>query len=280
MRSTRTAYHTLHDALRHVLGSILVVASLFTVPLGAFAAPESPRPVALITGSSSGLGAELARIAAERDMRLVLVDKDPGPSQAFAEGFRASGGEAEVFVVDLSDAAAREGLVARTLAAFGRLDYLFNNAGYSYLATTEQMDLEAAHQLFEVNYWAYADLVAQAIPAMRAQGGGTIVNVASILGVRPAPPGLGHYAATKHALLGLLQTTAQEVRDDNIRVFVAAPAGMATNIGRNAVGPLADLPGARSRADDWEDPAIPAADIFRQIEEDEVVIYPGYIGRQ
>lgn len=161
---------------------------------------------------------------------------------------------------------------------FGRIDYLFNNAGYSYLATLEQMDLEQAHRLFEVNYWAYADLAQQVIPIMRKQGGGTIVNVSSILGMRAAPPSLGHYAATKHALHGLFQTTAQELKEDNISVFLAAPGGMKTRISQHSVGPMADP--ESDRAANWEDPAISAKDIFEHMHGDEVIFNPGYIGRQ
>jgi short-subunit dehydrogenase len=113
---------------------------------------------------------------------------------------------------------------------------------------------------------------------MREAGGGTIVNVASILGVRPSPPGLGHYGATKHALLGLFQTVAQEVAEDNIEVIIAAPAGMRTNVSIHSTGPLADP--SVDRAADWEDPAIAAAGYFQcAIGSGEVVVYPGYIGR-
>jgi NAD(P)-dependent dehydrogenase (short-subunit alcohol dehydrogenase family) len=140
------------------------------------------------------------------------------------------------------------------------------------------MDLEQAHHLFEVNYWAYVDLAQRVIPLMKAQGSGTIFNVASILGVRPAPFGLGHYAGTKHALVGLFQTAAQELEPHGIRVYVGAPAGMRTNISKNSVGPLADP--EVDRAADWEDPAIAAEDIFAGIRGEDVVFYPGYIGEQ
>ena len=113
---------------------------------------------------------------------------------------------------------------------------------------------------------------------MKEQGGGTIFNTASILGVRPGPPGLGHYAGTKFALVGMFQVAAKELEPHGIRVFVGAPAGMRTDISKNSIGPLADP--ETDRAADWEDPAIPARDIFRGIQGDEVVFYPGYIGEQ
>ncbi len=231
--------------------------------------------VAVITGSSSGLGMELAKIAAARDMRLVLADINPESSREFARQVLAEGGEAIAVEVDLADAAARPRVIEAAVEAYGTLDYLFNNAGYSYLATLEQMDLEMAHHLFEVNYWAYLDLAQRVLPIMKAQGSGSILNVVSILAHVSAPPGLGHYAGSKAALVGVFQAVAQEVEPYGVRVFLASPGGMRTNIGRNAVGPLADR--GRDRADEWEPPEVAARDIFEAMEQDQVQFFPGYV---
>lgn len=120
------------------------------------------------------------------------------------------------------------------------------------------------------------DLAEQVIPLMKEQGSGTIANVSSILGLIPGSEGLGHYAATKHALVGMFQVAARELEPHGIKVFVAAPGGMNTDIDKNSVGPLAE--GRRNRTEDWEDPAIAAADIFEAIQGDQVVFRPGYIG--
>jgi NAD(P)-dependent dehydrogenase (short-subunit alcohol dehydrogenase family) len=234
--------------------------------------------VAVITGSSSGLGRELAEIGAAKGMKLVLADINLAPSQQFAAEVTEAGGEAIAVEVDLAKPEQRARVVEAAMDRFGRVDYLFNNAGYSYLATLEQMDLADAHHLFEVNYWAYVDLANRVIPIMKAQGSGHILNVASILGHRPGSPGLGHYAATKHALVGMFQVAARELEPHNIRVHVASPGGMRTNISKSSTGPLADA--SRDRAADWEDPAVAANDIFAKMQEDEVVFFPGYVGRQ
>ena len=180
-------------------------------------------PVAVITGSSYGLGAELVERAVARGWRIAMVDYRPGPSATKAQEIKEQGGQASVFVADLSKPEDRQDLIKNVLKTYGRGDYLFNNAGYAYLATVEQMKLQSAHRLFEVNYWAYADLAKQVIEPMRKQGGGTIVNVSSILGTVAAPAGYGHYSASKHALHGLFQTMMKEVAPDNIKVFLAAP---------------------------------------------------------
>lgn len=265
---------------------LLMATCLAAVPgTLASAEPDSPASdqpfrgkVAVITGSSSGLGRALAEQAAERGMKLVLADIDPEPSRELAAAVERAGGEAVAVEVDLAVAEQRGRVIDAAMDRFGRVDYLFNNAGYSYLATLEQMDLAEAHRLFEVNYWAYVDLAQRVIPIMREQGGGGILNVASILGHVPGSPGLGHYAATKHALVGMFQVAARELADDGIRVQIASPGGMRTNIARNSTGPLADE--NRDRADDWEDPAVAARDIFGELLGGEVVFHPGYVGRE
>tara|TARA_R110000824_G_scaffold4480_7_gene21637 strand:- start:30340 stop:31128 length:789 start_codon:yes stop_codon:yes gene_type:complete len=256
----------------------VLFASLFAVTQAQADDSVFEGKVAVITGSSYGLGRELALLGAAEGMKLVLVDRRPAPSQELAEQIRSQGGEAVVIEVDLADAQQRPKVIEGAMEAFGSIDYLFNNAGYSYLATLEQMDMEQAKDMFEVNYWAYADLAQRVIPIMRKQGGGTILNVSSILGMSAAPPGLGHYAGNKHALHGLFQSAAQELKADNIKVFIAAPAGMRTMISQHSVGPLANP--ENDRAADWEDPAIAARDIFDNIQGDKVIFNPGYIGRQ
>ena len=265
--------------MRHWLSAALLPLLMFMLPQ-AGAMDDDPffGKVIIITGTSSGLGRELARIAVEKEMKVVLVDVVPGPSQELVRSIVQGGGEAVFVEADLADPAQRGQIIEATLERYGAIDYLFNNAGYSYLATLEQMDLDQAHHLFEVNYWSYVDLAQRVIPIMREQGRGTIFSVASILGVSPGPPGLGHYAATKHALIGMFQVVAQEVEPDGIDVYVGAPGGMRTGISRNSVGPLADP--EVDRAADWEDPAVAARDIFVGVLGDDVVFYPGYIGEQ
>lgn len=259
------------------LAAVALLLTALALPAHAQDSPFDDK-VAVITGSSYGLGRELALLGAAEGMKLVLVDRRPAPSEQLAEQIRSQGGEAIVVEVDLAEADQRPKVIDEAMQAYGRIDYLFNNAGYSYLATLEQMDIEQAKDMFEVNYWAYADLAQRVIPIMRKQGGGTILNVSSILGMSAAPPGLGHYAGNKHALHGLFQSAAQELKADNIKVFIAAPAGMRTMISQHSVGPLANA--ENDRAADWEDPAIAARDIFDNIQGDEVIFNPGYIGRQ
>lgn len=259
---------------------LLVFLSVVVVPFASAQPSNSADPyrgkVAFITGSSSGLGMELAKLAAEKGMKLVLVDIDLPPSEKLAEQVRSDGGEAIAVEADLAKHGDRVKAVESAMDRFDRVDFLFNNAGYIYAARLDQMDLEDAHHQFEVNYWAYVDLANQVIPIMKDQGGGTILNVASILGLIPASEGQGHYSATKHALVGMFQTAARELAPHGIKVFVAAPGGMRTNIAKNATGPLAGR--GEDAVQNWEDPAIPARDIFEAMQDDQVVFRPGYVG--
>lgn len=266
---------------QHCLVIFLLALAVTLTPATAWAQEaDSDDPyrdkVAIITGKSSGLGLELAKLGAHKGMRLVLVDIDLPPSAELAETIRANGGEAMAVQADLAEHSERVKAVEAAMERFGRIDFLFNNAGYVYVARLDQMDLEQAHHQFEVNYWAYVDLAHQVIPTMKEQASGTILNVSSILGLIPGSEGQGHYAATKHALVGMFQVAAKELAPHGIKVFVAAPGGMRTDIAKNAVGPLADE--RRDRAEDWQDPAIPARDIFEAMQKDQVVFRPGYIG--
>lgn len=258
-----------------------LLASTIVLFAATFTANAQDNPydgkVGIITGSSSGLGEAMTKIAAEKGMRLLLVDINLAPSTKLAEKIVEAGGEAFAIRVDLSKPNERPAIIEAAMERYGRIDYLFNNAGYTYLATLEQMELSESHRIMEVNYWAYVDLANRVIPIMKEQGEGTIFNTASILGHRGGGPGLAHYAAAKHALIGMFETAAIELEPYGIRVRIGSPGGIKTQIAWNSVGPLADE--RRHRADNWEDASIVAADIFEKIQGESVVFYPGSIGR-
>lgn len=250
-----------------------------TLSFTAHAADADPYggKVAIITGSSHGLGLELAKIAADKKMKLVLADLRPEPSKALAASIKKNGGEAIVVEVDLAIADQRPRVIDAAMKQYGRVDYLFNNAGYNYIGTLEQIDIKQAQHLFEVNYWAVLDLSQRAVAVMKKQGSGTIVNIASIMGHMPGSPSTSQYSATKHAVVVLSQAAAQELKPHGIKVKAASPGGMRTHIAKHSVGPGADE--RRNRADSWEHPEVAAKEIFAEIPNDEVVIYPGSMAK-
>jgi len=259
--------------------AILLTLLLLLLGRAAAAEPEYRGRVALITGSSSGLGMELAKLAAGRGMKLVLVDMRPEVSEAFARNYREQGGEAVVVALDLADPARRGAAIEAARERFGHVDFLFNNAGYAYLTGFAAQDLAQAHHQFEVNYWAYVDLAQRVLPLMRPQGG-YIVNVSSILGTVAAPPQYGIYSATKHALMGSFQAAAPELAAQGIRVKVVCPAGMRTGIAEHAVGENLDREAMQRVVDGWEPPENVAREIFDRLDEPEVVMFPTLAGQR
>lgn len=258
--------------LFHTVLSVLLLTCAYAAH-----ADDYQGKVAIITGSSHGLGLEFAKIAADKKMKLVLADIRPEGSKALADSIKKNGGEAIVVEVDLSVAEQRPRVIDAAMKQFGRIDYLFNNAGYNYIATLEQIDLQEAHRLFEVNYWAYLDLAQRAIAVMKKQNSGTIVNTASIMGHMPGSPSNSQYSATKHAVVALFQAVEQEVKPYGIRIKIVSPGGMRTNIAKFSVGPGAE--GRRNRADDWEHPETAAREVFEQIPSNELVIYAGTMAK-
>jgi len=268
-----------HFALK-LLAILLFVALVFAIgaPLANAQDTDPYRgKVAIITGSSSGLGLAYAKLAASKGMKLVLADIRPAGSKELADSINKNGGEAVVVDVDLAIADQRPRVIDAAMKKFGRIDYLFNNAGYNYIATLEQLELAEAHRLFEVNYWAYLDLAQRAIAVMKKQGSGTIVNTASIMGHMSGSPSNSQYSATKHAVVALFQAVEQEVKPFGIRIRIVSPGGMKTNIAKYSVGPGAE--GRRNRADNWEPPENIAREVFEKIPGNELVIYAGTMAK-
>tara|TARA_B100000446_G_scaffold35710_2_gene31413 strand:+ start:839 stop:1648 length:810 start_codon:yes stop_codon:yes gene_type:complete len=247
----------------------VILISLFFSALSCASATEK---VAIITGSSSGLGYELAQLAMKDNMHLVLVDIRPDGSEQLAQQYRRQGGKALVIEADLADPLQRPQVINKTIENFERIDYLFNNAGYSYMTGLADHDMAEAHRLFEVNYWSYVDLAQHALPYMQQQQSGVIINTSSVLGVIPSSPQLSVYAATKHALVGFFQAVDKELAQSGVEVKLVCPGGMKTNILVNAVGKHVDQ--VQHIDDDWEPPTKVAREIFAEKDNGELLQFP------
>lgn len=186
-------------------------------------------PIALVTGASSGFGAVTASALAARGLRVF------GTSRA------GSGGPPgiEMLALDVDDDASVEQCVASLLARTGRLDVLVNNAGRAMLGACEETLADEARALFETNLFGVMRVVAAVLPAMRAQGRGSIVNVGSLSGF-VGVPFHGVYAASKHALAGYTEALRLEVRSFGVQVSLVEPAAHRTGI--QMVRPRTPLP--------------------------------------
>jgi short-subunit dehydrogenase len=160
-------------------------------------------------------------------MRVALAARRAERLARVADEVRAAGGEARVVPTDVADEAAIRDLVDGTVAAWGRLDVLVNNAGVGVLAPVEQTPPAEFERLMRVNFHAAVHGVLAALPHMRRQGRGHIVNVASVLGKR-ASPFRAAYVASKFALVGFSETLRMELRGTGIHVTCVCPVGTAT----------------------------------------------------
>jgi NAD(P)-dependent dehydrogenase (short-subunit alcohol dehydrogenase family) len=183
--------------------------------------------VCVVTGGGSGIGRATCRLFAAEGARLVVADKNEAAAEAVAGECRAAGAEAVALGIDVSRAADAERMVAETLRAFGRLDVLVNNAGYGIAGSVLDTDEKAWDDLMAVNVRGVFLCSKYAIPAMKAQGGGTIVNTASVvasIGIRNRAA----YCASKGAVAALTRAMAIDHVDDGIRCNAIAPGTIDT----------------------------------------------------
>ena len=186
--------------------------------------PTAPK-VWFITGTSKGFGRIWATAALERGDRVVATARNPdtlaGLVDAYGENVLALG-------LDVTDRPGVEAAVARAHEHFGRLDVVVNNAGYGLFGTIEEVTEEQARAQMETNFFGALWVTKAALPILREQGAGHIVQVSSIGGVQ-AFSNTGMYHASKWALEGFSQSLADEVGEFGIRVTLVEPTGYPTD---------------------------------------------------
>ncbi|WP_202935041.1 SDR family oxidoreductase [Halorussus amylolyticus] len=188
--------------------------------------------VAVITGAGSGMGRATARLFAERGADVVVVDlDDDAASETVSSIERAEGDSSAVAVTaDVSDADDVAGFVERTVEEFGRIDVLHNNAGIPQESTpVEDVTEETWDRIQDVNLKSAFLGAKYAVPHMREQGGGVVLNTASTAGIRPRT-GLSAYAASKGGMITLTKQLAYELADDGIRVNAICPVATDTDM--------------------------------------------------
>jgi NAD(P)-dependent dehydrogenase (short-subunit alcohol dehydrogenase family) len=190
--------------------------------------------VALVTGAFRGLGLSTAERLAARGASVAVHVRDPERAETAA---RQVGGRGFAVSGDLGDPADLRSIVERTLDRFGRLDILVNNAAVALSTRFEQITEEEWRRTFEINVTAVFLLTRAAVPAMREQGYGRIVNLSSTAGKTVSTLGGAHYTASKAALLGLTRAAAKELGPYGITVNAVCPGLFDTELTREHATP-------------------------------------------
>jgi len=183
-----------------------------------------------ITGAGSGMGRATAELFAERGARVVVVDVDGEAAAETVERVESAGGQAIAVTTDVSEAGNVQAFVERTVAEYGRIDVVHNNAGIPQRSTPVEDVTEATwDRIQDVNLKSAFLGAKYAVPHMREQGAGVILNTASTAGIRPRT-GLSAYCASKGGMITLTKQLAHELADANIRVNAICPVATETEM--------------------------------------------------
>lgn len=191
--------------------------------------------VIVVTGASSGIGLATARMAAEKGARVVLAARDEPSLQRAVEGIREKGGEAVFVVADVADAESVQRIAEEALETFGGFDTWINNAGVGIFGRVEEVKMEDARRLFDVDYWGVVHGSLEAIRHLREQGG-ALINIGSVTSDRTLIL-QGHYSAAKQAVKGFTDALRMELEEEKVPVSVTLikPSSIATPYPQHAM---------------------------------------------
>jgi len=189
--------------------------------------------IVVVTGASMGIGEAIAKIFAAGGASVVMLSRDAGR----VEAARGRVGHGERILAMACDVRHREEIdraIGLTVHHFKKIDVWVNNAGHGLLDSVAQMEMAACREMFETNLFGAVMAMQAVIPVMRAQGGGTIINISSVAGHIPVPFHAA-YSATKFALNAIGKAAGVELNKDGIHVLTVCPGYVRTAFSENAV---------------------------------------------
>lgn len=196
---------------------------------------------AIVTGASSGIGKTIAERFADDGADVVVCSRELENVEPVAEGIEAGDGEGRALAVecDVTDREAVEALVDATVETFGGVDVLVNNAGASFMAPFEDISENGWKTIVDINLTGTYHCTQVAGQHMREDGGGAVINLASVAGQRGSPH-MSHYGAAKAGVINLTSTLSFEWAGDDVRVNCIAPGFVATPGVESQMGVSAD----------------------------------------
>ena len=189
--------------------------------------------IAVITGASMGIGEAIAKAFAGRGARVVMLSRDA----TRAEAARARIGNPDRTLAMSCDVRNREEIdrvIGLTLHHFGRIDVWINNAGHGLDDAVATLDMTAARETFETNFFGTLAAMLAVIPVLKQQGGGTVINISSVAGHIPVPY-KAIYSATKFAMNALGKAASVELKSSGVHVMTVCPGYVRTAFGANAL---------------------------------------------
>jgi NAD(P)-dependent dehydrogenase (short-subunit alcohol dehydrogenase family) len=186
------------------------------------------RPVALVTGASSGIGKEAALALVKAGFEVVGTGRDTSRVTAPAG--------VTYLDLDVTSDESVASLVKQVIERFGRIDVLVNNAGVGSIGAAEETSVAQAQGVFDINVFGVMRMVKEVLPHMRARGRGRIINLSSVQGFIPAPY-MAVYGASKHAIEGYTESLDHEVRQYGVRALLVEPAYTRTGFEANSAKP-------------------------------------------
>lgn len=181
-------------------------------------------PVVLVTGASSGIGRAVAKAFAAKGFEVFGTTRNPRTAEPIPG--------VELVELDVTDAASVDAAAKSVIERTGRIDILVNNAGSGILGAAEERSVAQAQRLIDTNFLGLVRLTNAVLPYLRAQGGGRVINIGSVLGFLPQPYG-ALYAGSKHAVEGYSESLDHETREFGVRVSVVEPAYTRTSFEAN-----------------------------------------------